>query len=209
MRSAGVNKIVFSSSATVYGDPQHLPLDEDDPVGIQSNPYGATKVACEAFIAVYNRLYGFDATILRFFNPYGPNELCEPETHAIPNIVRSALAGTPIPVYWNGAQIRDFIYVEDLARAHSDVLNLSGLNYFNVGSETGTSINEVLSQVEGLVEKPLILDQRGERAGDVAASYATSARLRAATGWQAAVDLREGLRRTVEFFRDAEGRQPQ
>ncbi|HWO73222.1 MAG TPA: NAD-dependent epimerase/dehydratase family protein, partial [Dehalococcoidia bacterium] len=97
MRAAGVSRIIFSSSATVYGLPRGLPLREEDPLGIQSNPYGATKIAAEAFVAVYNRLYGFDATILRYFNPYGPNELCRPETHAIPNIVRAALEDRPVP----------------------------------------------------------------------------------------------------------------
>ena len=102
MRASGVRRIVFSSSATVYGTPQKLPITEDDPVSAQSNPYGATKVAAEAFMAVYHNLHGFDVTVLRYFNPYGPNELCEPETHAVPNIVRAALDDRPIPVYWKG-----------------------------------------------------------------------------------------------------------
>ena len=114
--------IVFSSSATVYGAPQRLPLREDDPLGVQSNPYGATKVAAEAFVAAYQRLYGFDATILRYFNPYGPNELCEPETHLSPTSSAPRCQDEPIPIYWKGEQVRDFIYVEDLARAHVAVL---------------------------------------------------------------------------------------
>src|SRR5712691_11796791 len=69
MRKTGIRRLVFSSSATVYGVPKRLPLKEDDPVGIQSNPYGATKISCESFVAVYNQLHGFDATSLRTFNP--------------------------------------------------------------------------------------------------------------------------------------------
>jgi UDP-glucose 4-epimerase len=202
MRIAGVKRIVFSSSATVYGTPQRLPLREDDPVAAQTNPYGATKVAAEGFIAVYSHLHGFDATILRYFNPYGPGELCEPETHAIPNIVRAALEGRPIPLYWRGEQIRDFIYVEDLARAHAGVLELGGLNYFNVGSEKGVAVKDVLQIVSNILGHPLIIDDLGERPGDVPALYATSESLRRATGWQAAVGLEEGLRRTVTFFRE-------
>jgi UDP-glucose 4-epimerase len=201
MRHAGVNRIVFSSSATVYGVPQRLPLREDHPVQLQNNPYGATKVAAEAFIAVYHKLYGFDATILRYFNPYGPNELCEPETHLIPNVVRAALTDQPIPVYWKGEQVRDFIYVEDLAQAHVAVLGQTGLNYFNVGTERGVKVNDVLGSVADILDKPLRIDDLGERPGDVPALFAASERLRKATGWQAQVDLEEGLRRTVEFFR--------
>jgi UDP-glucose 4-epimerase len=201
MRQAGVRKIVFSSSATVYGVPKRLPLREDDPPGVQSNPYGATKIAAEAFVAVYNQLYGFDATILRYFNPFGPNELCEPETHAVPNIIRAALKREPIPLYWKGEQVRDFIYVEDLARAHAEVLGLKGLNYFNVGSETGTKIRDIIQHVTDIVGYPVPINDLGERPGDVAANYATSEKLRKATGWQPRVSLEEGLRRTVEYYR--------
>ena len=209
IRRAGVRGIVFSSSATVYGEPRRLPLREDGPMGTQSNPYGASKVAAEAFIAAYSQLYGLDATILRYFNPYGPNELCEPETHVIPNIVRAALQRTPIPVYWQGEQVRDFIYAEDLAWAHATVLGLKGLNYFNVGSELGTKVKEILQIVTDIVGYPLLIDDRGERAGDLSAYYATAEKLRRATGWQATVGLEEGLSRTVEFFQERlAGRDP-
>jgi UDP-glucose 4-epimerase len=202
MRHAGVGRIVFSSSATVYGLPRRLPLREDEPLGVQSNPYGATKVSAEAFVAVYQRLYNYDATILRYFNPYGPNELCEPETHLIPNVIRAALQDEPIPIYWKGEQVRDFIYVEDLAMAHVAVLGQTGLNYFNVGSEKGVKVNDVLGAVTDILDKPLRINDLGDRPGDVPALYATSERLRKATGWQARVDLEEGLRRTVAFFRE-------
>ncbi len=86
----------------------------------------------------YNQLYGMDAIVLRYFNPYGPNELHEPETHAIPNFIKAALRKERIPLHWNGEQVRDFIYVDDLARAHTAVLGETGLQYYNVGSETGS-----------------------------------------------------------------------
>jgi UDP-glucose 4-epimerase len=202
MRVAGVRRIVFSSSATVYGLPRNLPLREDDPLGVQSNPYGASKVSAEAFVAAYQRLHGFDSTILRYFNPYGPKELCEPETHLVPNVVRAALTDRPVPVYWKGEQVRDYIYVEDLARAHAAVLDQTGLNYFNVGSEKGIKVKDVLDAVSAILGHPLRIDDLGERPGDVPALYASSERLREATGWQAQVDLEEGLKRTVVYFRE-------
>lgn len=202
MRTAGVNRIVFSSSATVYGTPARLPIREDDPVQMQSNPYGATKVAAEGFIAVYNRLYGMDATILRYFNPFGPNELCDPETHLVPIVVQRGLKDEPIPVYWGGEQVRDFIYVGDLAEAHTAVVPLGGFNIFNVGSETGTRVIDLISAVGTILGRQLEVEDRGERQGDVHAYYATSERLRQATGWSAKVSLEEGLRRTVEYYRD-------
>ena len=201
MKSAGVRRIVFSSSATVYGVPKRLPLREDDPVGVQSNPYGATKVSAEAFVAVYNQLYGFDATILRYFNPFGPNELCDPETHLIPNVITAGLLRKPIPIYWSGETVRDFIYVEDLARAHAEVLSLSGLNYFNVGSEHGIKVKDVVQAVTDILGYTVPIQDLGERPGDVMANYASSQRLREATSWRPAVSLEDGLRRTVEHYR--------
>jgi UDP-glucose 4-epimerase len=201
MRRAEVPKIVFSSSATVYGTPESLPLRETDPLGVQSNPYGATKVSTEAFVATFNQLYGIDALILRYFNPYGPNELHEPETHAIPNFIKAALERRPIPLYWNGEVVRDFIYVEDLARAHTAVLSLHGLQYFNIGSDTGTKIIDVLGLVTDILEYHTDIKDLGERAGDVPATYASSEKIAAATGWRVQVGLQEGLERTIEWFR--------
>ena len=201
MHKAGVGKIVFSSSATVYGTPQRLPLREEDPLGVQSNPYGASKVSTEAFVATYNSLYAMDAIILRYFNPYGPNELHDPETHAIPNFIKSVLAKKPVPLYWKGEQVRDFIYVEDLARAHTAVLDLSGLQYFNIGSETGSKMIDIVHQITSITGYDVPIEDLSERAGDVPATYASSAKLAAATGWHPRVELREGLERTVEWFR--------
>jgi UDP-glucose 4-epimerase len=206
MHHTGVNRIVFSSSATVYGLPESLPLREDAPLGVQSNPYGASKVSAEAFVASYQRLYGFDATLLRYFNPYGPGELCDPETHLVPNVVRNALAGKPVPVYWKGEQVRDYIYVEDLADAHVAVLDVPGLATFNVGSEVGVKVNDVLRAVADILGEELRIDDLGERPGDVPALYAASDRLRETTGWKATVDLHEGLRRTVDFYRNLDRR---
>ncbi len=202
MRKAEVPKIVFSSSATVYGAPQSLPIRETDPLGAQSNPYGASKVATEAFCATYHALHGMDAIILRYFNPYGPNELHEPETHAIPNFIMAALARRPIPLYWKGEQVRDFIYVDDLARAHTAVLGLRGLDYFNVGSDTGTKMIDAVRTILDIVGYDVPVEDLGERPGDVHATYAWSRKLAEATGWRAQIGLREGLERTIAWFRE-------
>jgi UDP-glucose 4-epimerase len=142
-----------------------------------------------------------DAIVLRYFNPYGPNEMHEPETHAIPNFVRAVLEDRPIPLYWKGETVRDFIYIDDLARAHTAVLGLSGLQYFNVGSETGTKIIDVLHAIGIVVERDLEILHLGERAGDVMETYAWSRKLAEATGWEAQVPLHEGLARTIDWFR--------
>ncbi len=200
MRKANVKNIIFSSSACVYGAPKTLPIKEDAPVH-PDNPYGASKAAIESFLQAYNANFDFNVTILRYFNPYGPGEMHEPETHAIPNFIKAALAKKPIPLYWNGEQTRDFIYIEDLARAHIDVLSQTGHNIFNIGTEKGVVVKEVLNEIFNILGYKVPIDNLGKRPGDVQANYASSEKLKKSVGWQAKVDLKEGLKKTIDFFR--------
>lgn len=200
MRKAKVKKIIFSSSACVYGTPDKLPIKEDAPVR-PDNPYGASKASIETFLQTYNAIFGFDSIILRYFNPYGPGEDHEPETHAIPNFIKATLAKKPIPLYWQGEQIRDFIYIEDLARAHIDVLNQKGYKIFNIGTENGIKVKDVVKEIFKIVGYEVPLEDLGKRPGDVHANYASSDKLKKATGWQAKVTLVGGLKRTIDYYR--------
>jgi len=200
MRQTGVKKIIFSSSACVYGTPDKLPIKEDAPVR-PDNPYGACKTSIEAFLQTYHANFGFDSTILRYFNPYGPGELHDPETHAIPNFIKATLAKKPIPLYWQGQQIRDFIYIQDLARAHTDVLKLSGFNIFNIGTEKGIRVKDVVNEIFEIVGYKVPIDDLGKRPGDVHANFASSQKLAKTVGWKAKVNLSEGLRRTIDFYK--------
>ena len=201
MKATGVKKIIFSSSACVYGNPKKLPITEDDPVGEQENPYGITKVTMEQFCMLYYRLFEFDVSLLRYFNPYGPGELHNPETHAIPNFIKAALSKTPIPLFWQGQQIRDFIYIDDLARAHVLALPLSGLHIYNVGTETGLKVIDVVKKIFELLGYETSIEDKGERKGDVPSLVASSEKIRRELGWEAKVDLEEGLKETIDFFR--------
>lgn len=200
-KDTGVKKVIFSSSACVYGTPRKLPITEDAPLA-PDNPYGATKASIEVFLQAFHANFGLDVTILRYFNPYGPGEMHRPETHAIPNFIKAALAKKPIPLYWKGEQIRDFIYISDLAQAHIDVLPLSGFNIFNLGTQTGVKVKDVIREIFEIVGYQVPTSDLGQRPGDVAANYAASAKLKAAVGWQAKVNLTEGLKRTIDFYSD-------
>lgn len=201
MRKTDARKIIFSSSACVYGVPKKLPITEKDPLGEQENPYGITKITMEQFCRLYHNLYGFDVTILRYFNPYGPGELHNPETHAIPNFIKAALNKTPIPLFWKGEQIRDFIYIEDLAAAHVLPLNLSGFHIYNVGTETGVKISDLVKQIFELIGYKVSIEDKGERKGDVPSLVASSQKIKKELGWTAKVSLEEGLKKTIDFFR--------
>lgn len=200
MREANVHKIIFSSSACVYGTPDELPIKENAPLR-PDNPYGATKAAQEAFLQAFHACWGFDVTILRYFNPYGPGKLYPPVTHAIPNFIMATLAKKPLPLFWKGKQIRDFIYIEDLAQAHIDVLRLDGFNIFNLGMEKGVKVKDVIGTIFEIVGYKVPINDLGKRPGDVQENYASSEKLRKAVGWKAKIDLKEGLKRTIEYYK--------
>lgn len=199
MVKANVKNIIFSSSAVVYGDPKSLPIKEDAAIWAV-NPYAASKISVESFLSSYNFLHDFNVTILRYFNPFGPNEMHEPETHAIPNFIKAALENKPIPLYWKGEQVRDFIYVEDLAGAHIALIGMEGFNVFNVGSESGVKVIDVINTISKIMGKKLEIDDLGNRLGDVPANYASSESLQKTTGWKAKYSLQEGLEKTIEWF---------
>lgn len=201
MRVTGIRKIIFSSSACVYGAPKKLPITEDDVLGEQENPYGLTKVSMEQFCQLYHNLYGFDVTILRYFNPFGPGELHAPETHAIPNFINAALNKKPIPLFWKGEQVRDFIYIDDLTLAHILPLNQTGLHIYNVGTQTGFRVIDIVKKILYLLGDDVPIEDKGERKGDVPTLVASSEKIKKELGWSAKVELDDGLKRTIDFFR--------
>lgn len=200
MKNSGIRKMIFSSSACVYGKPTKMPIKENDPVEEQENPYGITKVTMEQFCKLYNSLFNFDVTILRYFNPYGPGELHTPETHAIPNLIKATLNKRPLPLYWKGEQVRDFIFIDDLAQAHILALTLSGLNIYNIGTENGNKVIDVVKKIFAIIGYEVPIDDKGERKGDVPALVASAEKIKKELGWSVKVDLDEGLRKTIEFF---------
>ncbi len=200
MRKTNVKKIIFSSSACVYGKPIKIPITEEDPLGEQENPYGLTKVSMEQFCQLYHNLYNFDVVILRYFNPYGPFELHTPETHAIPNFIKAVLQKRPIPLFWKGEQIRDFIYIDDLTLAHVITLPLSGLHIYNIGTETGSKVIDVVKKIFEITGQEVEIEDKGERKGDVAELVASAQKLKDELGWEAKTDLDEGLKKTIDFF---------
>lgn len=200
MKQTGVKRIIFSSSATVYGDPNQLPLTEEAPVKKAANPYGQTKIEMEKLISKEHEKYGLNTVILRYFNPYGPNELHSPETHAIPNFIQATLKKQSIPLYWKGEHTRDFIYVEDLASAHIAPIQLEGLHIFNVGTGKGTRVIDVVNKIFEIVGYKVPIKDLGRRPGDVSANWTSTEKIKRELGWKAKVRLEEGLKKTIEFF---------
>lgn len=209
MEAAGTRTLVFSSSATVYGEPQYLPFDEEHPTGA-TNPYGRTKLHIEEMlkeVCVSNP--SWRVACLRYFNPVGahPSGLIGEDPQGIPNnlmpYVAKVAAGEleaisvfgmdyPTP---DGTGVRDYIHVVDLARGHLAGLRFlrdhAGWHAFNLGTGQGYSVLDVINAFERACGKPLQRKLVARRAGDIANSYANSAKAAKALGWNASRTLDE------------------
>lgn len=196
MRDAQVPRLVFSSTAAVYGEPETVPIPEDAPPR-PTNPYGASKLAIDLAIGGFCAAHGLAATSLRYFNVAGASgrlgERHTTETHLIP-IVLEAAAGrrTGVQVYGtdyptaDGTAVRDYIHVDDLARAH--LLALSAVDagrhaVYNLGNGRGYSVREVVEAAREVTGSEIPATDSGRRPGDPGALVASSARARAELGW--------------------------
>lgn len=198
----GTRKLIFiSTGGAIYGDPEVVPCDEQTQVRPLS-PYGSAKAAAEVYVGMFGRTFGLDYTILRYGNVYGPRmHFMAQEGLVVAIFARRMLRGEPVTIDWTGEQTRDFIYVGDCAAANLAALERGSRGVYNIGTGRETSINQIfahLAQLTGYQQPP----RRGPaREGDVFRIALDPARAAAELGWRARVDLEEGLRRTVEYFR--------
>lgn len=202
MRECGVNKIVFSSTAAVYGEPDQWPITEDMPT-CPTNVYGRTKLVIEGMLADFAAAYGMKYVSLRYFNAAGAQlegvtgEDHDPETHLVPLILKTALGQRQsIDIYGtdystaDGTCIRDYIHVTDLATAH--ILALKHLvkggqpRVYNLGSETGFSVRQVIEKAKSITGIDFKVREVERRSGDPAVLVASSAKIRQELGWQPA-----------------------
>ncbi len=197
MRAAGVPRLVFSSTAAVYGEPDEVPITEAAPTR-PTNPYGASKLAVDHAIAFQCAATGLGAVSMRYFNvagasgPYG--ERHDPETHLIPLVLQAAAGSRPsVTVFGtdyptaDGTAVRDYIHVEDLARAHLlalDSVDGPGHRIFNLGNGTGFSVRQVLEAAATVTGRHIPSVDGGRRPGDPAILVASSRRVRSELGWE-------------------------
>jgi UDP-glucose 4-epimerase len=196
MRSARVARIVFSSTAAVYGEPERQPIRESDPT-LPTNPYGETKLAFEKALHWCEQAYGLRYVSLRYFNAAGATPRCgelhDPETHLIPLLLQVAAGKRPpLEVFGNdyptrdGTCVRDYIHVSDLARAH--VLALGVLSrkseIFNLGCGGGYTVLEVIEAARQVTGHPIPVRIGPRRSGDPAVLIASSEKIQKDLGWQ-------------------------
>jgi UDP-glucose 4-epimerase len=199
MRAADVRYLVFSSSASVYGEPERIPVREHDATR-PLHLYGASKLAFECLLRGYHHAFGINSVSLRYFNAYGPGDLQEPVTRAVPRWIRSALIGQPIVLYWEGKQYRDYVFVDDVARAHIQVLGMEGFRVYNVGSGNGVLMRDMGRALQELLREPLRFIDGGQRVGDPMRLVADISRISHEVGWRPATTLKNGLAETIAFY---------
>jgi len=206
MRGCHVHKLVFSSTAAVYGEPERTPIAETDPTR-PTSPYGASKLAIDTTLTEFARLFGFAPVSLRYFNVAGAHrdtdgswlgERHDPETHLIPNVLAAAVAQRPVAVFGtdyptpDGTCIRDYIHVTDLADAHLralDACEQGRHRIYNLGSQRGFSVRQVIEKCREVTGIAVAVTETGRRPGDPAVLVASSERIKAALGWAATRDL--------------------
>ena len=210
MLENNVNKIVFSSSAAVYGEPEYVPIDEEHPKK-PINPYGTTKFIIEQILDDYDKAYGLKSVRLRYFNVAGAEEKCrigewhEPETHLIPNILKSVFSDNAVfEIYGDdyntpdGTCIRDYINIDDLISAHIsalDYLNNGGkTDYFNLGTKTGSSVKEVFKTCEDIIGKSVKYELKDRREGDPAVLVADNEKAVDILNWEIKHNLKYGIK---------------
>jgi UDP-glucose 4-epimerase len=199
MRRHDVERLVFSSTAAVFGQPVRDLIDEDHPKA-PINPYGASKLMVERILADAAAAYGLRSVALRYFNAAGANdeagigESHQPETHLVPNVLRAALGtGQALKVFGDdyptpdGTCVRDYVHVDDLAQAHHLALGYMdahpGAHVFNLGNGNGFSVRQVIEAASALAGRDIPHDIAPRRAGDPAVLVASSEKARRELGW--------------------------
>ncbi len=202
-RREGLRRIVFSSSAGIFGELKTLPIAEDHPQEPDS-PYGASKLAAEKLCLVYNKLYGMRNVCLRYFNVYGLNQRYDAYGNVIPIFADRILRGIPMTVFGDGEQTRDFVNARDVAAANIAAATagdgVSGP--LNVGSGTRVTINDLAAMMQRGAGRDVGVHYGAPRKGDVRDSLAATDAARAAFGYAPTVDLEEGLREYLSWVAD-------
>ena len=201
-RQSGVRRVVFASTAAVYGDvpERDLPIKEAHALAPMSF-YGLSKATAERYLELYHACFGLDYVALRFANVYGERQGDGGEGGVISIFARSVAEGKEITIFGDGEQTRDFIYAGDVASGVAAALTTAQANVvYNLSTQTQTSLRELVDVLSDVAGHRVIPKYGPERPGDIYKSSLSNARARRGLGWKPTVSLEEGLRRTYAYF---------
>lgn len=203
-RRSRVRRIVYASSAAVYGDPAYLPLDEKAPLRPIS-PYGLEKRVDEQYAELFGRLYGLSTLGLRYFNVYGPRQdPASPYAGVISLFVSRAMAGHDLRIFGNGLQTRDFVYVADIAQANLAALGVECTGAANVATGRTVSLLELVATLEKLLGRSLPVEHQPARTGDIEHSSALTEHLNQCLAVVPKTSLHDGLARLLASLEQPE-----
>lgn len=200
-RRLGITRLVYASSAAVYGTPAQLPLTEASATQALS-PYGLEKLINDQYAALFTQLYGLSTCGLRYFNVYGPRQ--DPRSAysgVISKFCERATAGQPLVVFGDGMQTRDFVAVADVARANASALFSDACGVVNVATGQSVTLLQLIEALATVWGKPLAVEHQAPRAGEVRDSAVQPLRLRDDLGLSDLASLRDGLQHLVDHLR--------
>lgn len=201
-RRTGTPRFVFASSSSVYGVNKKIPFAEEDPILQTISPYAMTKMAGEQMCSNYSHLYGMRTVCLRFFTVYGPRQ--RPDL-AISKFTRLIEDGQPIDKYGDGSTMRDYTFISDIVDGILGAVRYEGAplcDIFNLGGSQTVSLNDMIATIEEAVGKKARINPLPDQPGDVPLTSADVSKARAHLGFNPTTDIRTGIPRFVEWFRD-------
>ncbi|NLV74130.1 MAG: NAD-dependent epimerase/dehydratase family protein [Chloroflexi bacterium] len=201
-RAFSCNKFIYASTAgAVYGEPEYLPVDENHPIN-PLDPYGASKHHVEHYLYLYQRNYGLNYTVLRYPNVYGPRQDPHGEAGVVSIFALALLENRQPVIHGDGEQSRDFVYVGDIAQASVLALPAGDGQTYNLGAGESTSINTVFRLLKDITGSDQPEVHGPAKLGEVFRTCIDATKARRELGWQPTTGLREGLERTVDYFRN-------
>lgn len=203
-RDYSIGRFIFASSSSVYGENKKVPFSEEDPVDNPISPYAATKKAGELICYTYHHLYQIPVACLRFFTVYGPRQRPEMAIHKFTRLIHE---GKAVPVYGDGTSRRDYTYIEDIidgimASLHAEI----AYEIINLGESQTVGLREMISLIEEGLHQKASIEWLPVQPGDVPVTYADIGKAREILGYHPRTDIKQGIKRFVEWFIEQEKR---
>lgn len=196
-RLNGVRKVIFASSAAVYGEPKYLPVDEEHPI-FATSPYGISKYTVERYLYMYRHMYGLEYTVFRYANVYGPRQASDGEGGVVAIFAERARTGRECVIYGDGEQTRDFVYVKDIARANFLAIDKADGMTINLSSGKETSVNELVHVISEATGGQMPVLNTNHRHGEIRRSVLSNKKARETLDWLPQFELAEGIRALME-----------